>query len=169
MSSTEKEDRGAELVEGPAARLSSYLSEHGIEHELIEHPETMTARSEAREAHVPAAEMAKAVLLAEADEYLLAVVPASSRLDLEKTRELIGRAGVRLATESELAVLSPELELGALPILGPDVPATEVIDRGLLEHQRILCSAGDHRHAVSFPPGALMKVMEPIVADICAD
>jgi Ala-tRNA(Pro) deacylase len=155
------------LAEGPAARLSAYLSEKGVEHEIIEHSRTVTALSEALESKVPAANMAKPVLLSEADTYVLAVVPASSRLDLERTRELIGREGLRLATETELAVLGPNVEVGALPILGPDVPATELVDKRLLEHERIICSAGDHHHAVSFPPGALLELMDPIVADIC--
>src|SRR5680860_1199597 len=46
------------LAEGPAARLSAYLSEHGVEHEIIEHAKTVTALSEAHESKVPAANMA---------------------------------------------------------------------------------------------------------------
>lgn len=157
------------VEEGPAARIDNYLTEHDVDHEIIEHSESMTAMAEAREANVPPSHAAKPVLLSEADEYVLAVVPASARLDLEKAAEVIGREGLRLATESELAVVFPNLEVGALPIIGPDVPATEVIDGRLLEHERIICSAGDHRHAVSFPPGAVLELMDPIVADICAD
>jgi Ala-tRNA(Pro) deacylase len=158
---------GSGLAEGPAARLSAYLSDRGVEHEIIEHAKTVTALAEAHQSEVPADNMAKPVLLSEADTYVLAVVPASRRLDLDRTRDLIGREGLRLATEAELAVLGPNVEVGALPILGPDVPATELLDQRLLEHERITCSAGDHRHAVSFPPGALLELMDPIVADIC--
>ncbi len=161
------DDSGGALVEGPAGRIDAFLTEHGVEHEIVEHAETMSAAAEAREAGVPTADTAKGVLLAEADEYLLAVIPASHRLDLKKVRALVGRKGVRLATEAEMPGLSPNVELGALPVLGPDVPAAELVDERLLAHQRIICSAGDHRHAVRFPPGALLELMEPVIADLC--
>lgn len=162
-------ESGGALVEGPAGRIDAFLTEHGVEHEIVEHEETMSALAEAREAEVAAVDTAKGVLLVKADEYLLAVIPASHRLDLRKVRKLIGRKDVRLATEAEMPGLSPNIELGALPVLGPDVPATELVDERLLAHQRIICSAGDHRHAVRFPPGALLELMDPIIADICED
>jgi prolyl-tRNA editing enzyme YbaK/EbsC (Cys-tRNA(Pro) deacylase) len=61
----------------------------------------------------------------------------------------------------------PAFEVGALPPFGPLIPAPEVVDVRLLYHERILCGAGDHTHAVSIDPRELLRVAEPQVADIC--
>jgi prolyl-tRNA editing enzyme YbaK/EbsC (Cys-tRNA(Pro) deacylase) len=42
-----------------------------------------------------------------------------------------------------------------------------VLDGRLLEHERILCNAGDHRHGLLLDPHELVEVVQPRVADIC--
>ncbi len=162
-----------ELVPEAAARLEGYLNEHEVEYEVIEHDETMTALEEAHETGAAAEDVAKGVLLVlaaeEGEKNLLAVIPASRRLDLKKVQELVGAGELRLATEAEMGVIAPNLEIGALPPIGPDLPAAEVIDRRLLEHDRIVCNSGDHRHSVRIPPGAIVDLADPIVAEICED
>jgi prolyl-tRNA editing enzyme YbaK/EbsC (Cys-tRNA(Pro) deacylase) len=56
-----------------------------------------------------------------------------------------------------------------VPPFGPMVPAAEVIDRALLEQQRILCPAGDHRHSVLVDPREVVRITAASTADICAD
>jgi Ala-tRNA(Pro) deacylase len=158
----------SELATEPVGRLEHYLTEHGVEHEMIEHGETMTALAEAREAGVEADEAAKAVLLLQGDRHLMAVIPASARLDLAKVAERVGDAEeLRLASEQEMKAIAPGLELGALPPIGPDLPAPELLDEQLLEHGRILCNSGDHRHSVLIPPGAILELADPIVGGFC--
>jgi prolyl-tRNA editing enzyme YbaK/EbsC (Cys-tRNA(Pro) deacylase) len=60
-------------------------------------------------------------------------------------------------------------EVGALPPLGPLLPAPEIVDRRLLEHEQILFSGGDHRHGVLIDPNDLVEVVQPTIADVCAD
>ena len=46
---------------------------------------------------------------------MLAVIPASQRLDLHKVRELLGASGaLQLATEAQMAEDFPTLEVGAV-------------------------------------------------------
>jgi Ala-tRNA(Pro) deacylase len=162
--------KGAGIAAEPVGRIERYLTEHGVEHEIIEHEEAMTALEEARRAGAPADDTAKGVLLVQGEEKsLLAVIPASRRLDLKKVRALVGNGELRLATEAEMSVTAPNLEVGALPAIGPDLPAAEIMDRRLLEHERIICNSGDRRHSVRIPPGAIVDLAGPIVADICQD
>jgi Ala-tRNA(Pro) deacylase len=160
---------GDAMVGAPVTRLSQYLDERGIVHDVKTHDEAMTALAEARESGTPADQTAKGVLLHADDGYRLAVIPASHRLDLKKVRKALGGGEVRFAVEDEMPVVSPGLELGALPPIGPDLPAPEVLDVRLLEHDRIACNPGDHRHSVVLRPGALVDVVQPTVADICQD
>jgi Ala-tRNA(Pro) deacylase len=150
------------------ARVTHWLEERGVEYELVTHPETFTAADEARAADVPAGQVAKTLALREEGSYRLVVIPASRRLDLSRLRELSGRSPhLRLATEHEIERDFPNFEVGALPPFGPLLPAPEIIDIRLLYHDRILCGAGDHGHAVSLDPRELLRIAEPQVADIC--
>jgi Ala-tRNA(Pro) deacylase len=168
MESAESTDE-ASLAEVPVERISRYLSEGGVAHEVVEHEETFTAMAEARAAGVAAGDAAKGVLLHTGDGYLLAVIPASERLDLTKVRRLTDQRGLRLATEAEMKVLQPDLEPGALPPFGHGFPTPEILDQRLSEHDRILCSAGDHRHSVWVDPKDIISLVEPTVADVCQD
>jgi Ala-tRNA(Pro) deacylase len=151
------------------ARVTHWLEERGVEHELVTHPETFTAADEAQAAGVPAGHTAKTLALRDQGSYRLVVIPASRRLDLSRVRELGGQSPhLRLATEHEIGRDFPTFEVGALPPFGPLLPAPEIVDIRLLYHDRILCGAGDHRHAVSLDPRELLRITEPQVADICA-
>ena len=159
----------APLEEVPVEHISRYLDEHQIAHEVVEHDASFTAEAEAHAAGVAAGDTAKSVLLHTGDGYLLAVLPASARLDLKKVQGVANEPQLRLATEAEMTVLYPDLQLGALPPFGPGFPAPEILDRRLLEHDRILCSAGDHRHSLLVDPKDIVSLAGPTVADICVD
>jgi Ala-tRNA(Pro) deacylase len=152
---------GLEMVTG-------FLDEQGVGYDLREHQRTETAVEEADAAGLPPSDVAKTIALRDGDDYRLAVIPASHRLDLAKAREALGAGeSLRLAKESEMKADFPQFEVGALPPLGPVVGAPEVLDRRLLEHEQILCNAGDHRHGLLLDPHELVEVVQPKVADIC--
>ena len=147
-----------------------YLEEHGVPHDVVDHDETFSAQAEARAAAVPPDHAAKSVLLREGEEYRLAVIPASERLDVRKAREALEASHpLRLATEAEMEADFGAFDIGAIPPLGPMLQAPEVIDRRLLAHERILCTAGDHRHSVLVDPNELSSIAEARVADVCEE
>jgi Ala-tRNA(Pro) deacylase len=149
---------------------TDFLRERGIDYEVVEHEATHSATEEATAAGVPPDHAAKTIVLRDGSDYRLAVIPASERLDLHKVRELL-KAGssLRLATEGEMDADFPAFELGALPPLGPLVPSAEIIDRRLLDHERILCHGGDQRHGLLLDPQDLVEIVQPRVADVCED
>lgn len=120
-------------------------------------------------AAVPPAHTAKAVMTCDARGYLLAVVPASERLDLTKLRRAASRPDLRLATERELASDFPQYELGALPPFGELFECSELIDVRLLGPNRILCNGGDHRHSIVVHPDELRYASGSGVADLVAE
>jgi Ala-tRNA(Pro) deacylase len=148
--------------------VAAYLDSQGVQYEVIEHRQAFTAAAEARAAGVEADDAAKTLALRDEAGYRLAVIPASERLDLQKVRELLGNdEQLRLASEDEMGADFGAFELGALPPFGSMLGAPEVIDRRLLDHDRILCSGGDHRHSVLVDPKEIVRVADPDVADIC--
>ena len=150
------------------AAITEFLDATGIAYEVVEHEPTMSATAEARETHRPQEQVAKTLVLQDGGGYALAVVPASERLDIHKLRVLLGATkSLRLATEAEIARDFPTLEVGAAPPFGPMLPRAEVIDRRLLEEDRIVCAGGDHRHSVVLSPRDVARVTGAATADIC--
>ena len=152
----------------PLDATTGYLDEQGVAYEVVEHGERFTAAAEARAAGMEPQNAAKSLLLKDDEGYELVVIPASERLDLKKVRQALDRE-LRLATEQEMEADFAQFELGALPPVGPMLPAPEVVDRRLLEHDRVLCNAGDHRHSVLVDPRELIRVAGAQLADLCQD
>ena len=158
-----------DLATTRAASVVEYLAAEGVDHTLIEHDPTMSAAQEARATGEPAHKVAKTIVL-EDRGYVLAVVPGDERLDLHKLRELLGATkSLRLATEAEMADLFPSFEVGAVPPFGPGFPKLEVVDRRLLDEDRVLCAAGDHRHSVALDPSEIVRITGAVTADVCED
>lgn len=151
----------------PLTRALQQLDAAGVTYEVVQHTATYTAEDEARAAGRDAPETAKTLVLTDRDRTRLAVIPAGRRLDIERARVALGATGaLRLATEHEIARRFPGYEVGALPPFAGDALA-EAIDSRLLARDRILCAAGDHRHAVLLNPRDLLRFGSPRVADLC--
>jgi Ala-tRNA(Pro) deacylase len=150
--------------------VASYLEEQGVAHEVVEHPTRYSAAADARAAGLEPDDAAKTILLRDDEGYKVVVIPASHRLDLHKLRELLGAdSSLRLAAEHEIAADFEAFEVGAVPPFGPLLPAPEVVDRRLLEHDRVMCSGGDHRHGVMLDPNEIVRIAKPQVGDVCQD
>ena len=70
--------------------------------------------------HVPGRSVAKSVLVKAGEEFVLAVLPATSRVDLDRLGEALRVAdgSVRLATRDEVARIFANCEPGAIPAFG---------------------------------------------------
>lgn len=153
-----------------AATLSAFLSGHGVVHKVIEHEPAFSAAAEARASHVPAHEAAKTVVLEDRGAYLLALVPASERVDLRKVRDIFGAgASLRMATEREIAEHFSQFEVGAVPPFGHPLFAGEIVDQRLTTIERVLCATGDHRHSILLTPADVVRLAGARVGDICQD
>ncbi len=157
-------------MSGPIDMLCGYLDENGVEYEVVEHPERFTAASEARASGVSPENAVKDVVLKSGGTYIVAVIPASERLDLQKVRVLL-KTDERpsLASETEIAARFPEYEVGALPPFAPIHQLPEIVDRRLLDHSRVLCSGGDHRHSLRVDPSDIVRLGDATVADLCQE
>jgi Ala-tRNA(Pro) deacylase len=149
------------------AAATAFLERRGVPYEVVEHEPTHSAAAEARAAGMPPAHVAKTVVLRDAEALSLAVIPASERLDMQRVKDELGSRGLRLVTEEEMAERFHGVEVGAVPPFGPMFDALELVDERLLDQDRILCSGGDHEHAILVDPRDLVQAGEARVADIC--
>jgi Ala-tRNA(Pro) deacylase len=142
-----------------APRLKWYLDTRGVAYEVLPHPRSSTSAETARSARVPAGSLAKAVLLEDDRGYLMAIVPASHRVVLERVGEQLHRALV-LATEDELATLFEDCDAGAMPPLGEPYHVATVYDDALAELSEIWFEAGDHEDVVHMKGEAFLRLLE---------
>ena len=144
------------------------LNRRGLDYELLPHPRTQTARAEANAVGIAANAVAKTVVLTTDRGYVRAVVPASERLDLGKTRDLLDDRHSRLATEAELSAAYPAFELGAVPPFGGPSGDRVILDLGLAKLDEVVLEAGSHDQSVKMHTSDLLTLSGAEVADICA-
>ncbi|MBE0622623.1 MAG: YbaK/EbsC family protein [Burkholderiales bacterium] len=132
---------------GIAMKLSDYLEVNQVEYEVLNHSHSGNSMQTARASNVPAHCVAKAVVLEDDTHAVMAVLPASRRLQL---RELQARSGqaLRLATEAELKGLFVDCEPGAVPPVGAVYGMETIWDDSLMEQPETYFEAGDHETLV---------------------
>jgi Ala-tRNA(Pro) deacylase len=130
-----------------AAQLLTYLAAQGAAYDVLEHPPTISAKETAHQARVPSDHMLKAVLLRDRNGYMLAVLPASDRLDLGRLRISLHRR-VRLATENEIATQFSDCMPGAIPALGAAYHVDMLVDDSLGNRPDVYFEGGDHRSLI---------------------
>jgi len=130
-----------------AAQLTKYLATHGATYDVVEHQPTISAKETAQQARIPSDRMLKAVLLRDKHSYVLAVLPASERLNLGRIRISLDRR-VRLATEEEIAKVLSDCEPGAIPAIGAAYNLDMLVDDTLGNRSDVYFEGGDHRSLI---------------------
>jgi Ala-tRNA(Pro) deacylase len=137
--------------------VTDYLTERGVGFQVVPHRRAFTSLQEARELGVAADEVLKTVALWTGGKYVLAVVPASRRLELRLVRQALEDPAARLATEAELGADFPGYELGALPPLGSLLGVPLLVDPEVLGHEVVVFAAGTETESVRVATGELFR------------
>lgn len=128
-------------------RLDEFLSRNHVSFERLRHPSTYTANRIAQSLHVPGRKMAKSVLVRTSHGYMLVVLPASSRINMDHLRLELGDPEADLATEDEIEQLFADCERGAMPPFGSLYHLPTVMDESLAQDE-IVFEGQDHEEAV---------------------
>jgi len=142
-----------------ARRLRWFLDESGLPYEVLPHPHSQSSADTAREARVPADKLVKPVLLEDERGYLMAVVPASARVDLRSLREQTHRV-LELASEREIEELFADCERGAMPALGAPYRIPTVYEDSLTGLRDVYFEAGDHEDLVHMRAGDFLALLD---------
>ena len=141
-----------------ARTLQHYLDDSGIPYEIMPHRREVTATRIAEAAHIPGKAMAKSVLLTTDHGYLLAVVPASRRVDLAQlSHRLDERLG--LASEAEAETMFLDCDRGAMPATGQAYGMRVIVDDRLGKLEDIYFEAGDHENLIHVAHGDFERLM----------
>ena len=126
-----------------APTLRRYLVAENIQYDEIPHEPTMSSTRTAQACHVSGDRVAKGVVLRRDGGYMLAVMPASHRLDLSELKVKIGD-DVDMATETEINRLFADCANGAVPAIGVCYGLDLIIDDSIDKQPEIYVEAGDH-------------------------
>lgn len=146
-------------------RLKQFLEENKVAFEVHLHPETFTAQEIAAALHVPGKELAKVVIVKVAKGFLMAVLPASYKIDWEKLKDMANEPEARLATEAEFKDLFPDCEVGAMPPFGNLYNLTLYADQSLTDNKWILFQAGNHIDTVKMKYDDFIRLAQPKMED----
>ena len=94
-----------------AASVQDCLAREGVHYDMIAHERTRDSNHTAQAAHIPGDRLAKCVMLEDDKGYLMAVIPASHKVDLGAVHRQLNRP-LGLATDRELVELFKDCEAG---------------------------------------------------------
>jgi Ala-tRNA(Pro) deacylase len=132
---------------GIALSLQQYLDDQHIDYDVMVHERTRCSSRTAEVSHVPGDCLAKAVVLTREGGYVLAVVPASCRVQLDAIQQML-HCPVGMASEEEIATLFPDCDVGAVPPVGAPYALEAIVDDSLDRQGDIYLEGGDHRSLI---------------------
>ncbi len=124
--------------------IIDFVTQKGVEFSVLAHQPTETSLESAHAAHVSAKRVAKGVLLRTDTGYLLAVLPASHELMLDRV-EHYTNLPVSLAAEESLGNIFTDCSPGAVPALAPAYGLRSIVDLTLAYATEVYFEAGDHK------------------------
>ncbi len=141
-----------------APTIQNYLRETGIEYDLVPHSPSYTASQSAQSAHISGDALAKGVLLNTDHGYMMAVVPASKKVDLSglshTMKERLGLAG-----EDEIDMIFDDCDPGAAPACASAYAMRVVVDTSLDNQDDLYLESGDHETLIHVKKAAFARLM----------
>lgn len=148
-----------------ARKLKEYLDENKVPYKVATHQEVYTAQEVAASLHVPGKELVKVVIIKAKNKFIMAVLPADYKVNIEKVRTLLHDSEARLATEGEFKSLFPDCDVGAMPPFGNLYNVGVYVDKSLAEDEDIVFQAGSHVETIKMKYKDFDRIVGPEVVD----
>ncbi len=121
--------------------IREFLQGRHVPYELLLHRPSPSAAHRAQSVHVTGGQVAKGVLVRAGGGYVLAVLPATHRIDLERLGATIHSTGLTIATEDEVEAVFSNCERGAVPPFGSQYGLRTIVDASLAGGSEIVIDA----------------------------
>lgn len=133
-----------------ATSITQFLSHQGLPVHPLHHHHTRSTFDTACAAHIPADQVAKAVVLKDRLGHLsMAVIPASHKLQI-MTLNMILHKQLRLADEQDLYDKFGDCQPGAIPPMAMPYGMEWIVDKALSSQPTVYCGSGDHGILLKF-------------------
>lgn len=145
----------------PTQKLKKYLDEQNIKYITLSHSEAYTAQEIAATAHVKGDEFPKTVILKVDGKLVMAVLPASYKIDFNALESLGLGQNVRLANEMEFKDNFPECEVGAMPPFGNLYDMPVYASESLMRNKEIAFNSGNHKELIKMETKDFVNLVHP--------
>ncbi len=129
-------------------RVKKFLDENGINYEVFEHESSFTAQEVVAAEHEPGKSVAKPVIVKAGEEYVMCVLPACYKIDMDALKSELAVDSVELISEAEVGEIFSDCDLGAEPPFGNLYDLLTVMDRSLEGDEYILFQFGTHEKSI---------------------
>jgi len=147
------------------APLREFLDENDVRYVIITHSLAYTAQEVAASAHISGKELAKTVIVKVDGKMVMAVLPASDKIDFGSLQEALGASEVELAHEEDFADMFPDCEVGAMPPFGNLYDMEVLVASTLAEDEEVAFNAGTHRELIRMAYRDYEKLVQPRMVD----
>lgn len=151
----------------PVKKLKEYLDSHRVEYVTINHSLAYTAQRIAASAHISGKDIAKTVVLKADGKMIMAVLPASCKINLDMLKSAINASAVDIASEKEFGALFPDCEVGAMPPFGNLYGMDVYVAERLTQDEEIAFNAGSHRELIKLAYQDFEKLVKPKIVKFC--
>lgn len=146
-------------------RLREFLEAHVARFDVVAHEATISAQEQAAAMHLPGATVAKVLVVKERDGFVMAVVPASSEVDLDRLKGLIGHGEIRLATVEEIRDVVDDCTPGMIPPFGALYGLRTFVDERLSLAPQVTAPAGDPCTAIRLSSAEFRRLAGATLGD----
>lgn len=145
--------------------ITDYLTQRSIRFHHVLRPPAPTAARRAHASHLAGGSVAKGVLLLSGDQYLLAVLPSTHRIDLVQLAKILTLDELKLADEDDLELVFHDCQRGSAPPFGRLYGIPVVVDRGLASNSEILLDGHCRHEAYRVNCEDFVAIEKPTIAD----
>jgi Ala-tRNA(Pro) deacylase len=151
-----------------ATKLKEYLDNNQVKYNVLTHEIAYTAQDTAAATHVSGKELAKSVVVNADDKFVLAILPANLKVDMERLKNVLNAGAVRLAHESEFGSLFPGCDRGAMPPFGNLYGIDVCVDESLTRDDEIVFNACTHVDAIRMRYEDFERLAKPRVVSFAS-
>ena len=149
----------------PLDTLQRFLDKKGVTYLRLQHSSAYTAQEIAAAAHVPGRELAKTVMVKLDYRLIMAVLPASHKIDFELLKRGTGAKHAALATEADFKDIFPDCDTGAMPPFGNLYGVPVYVSSSLALDEDIAFNACSHTDLIKMPYADFARIVRPIVLE----
>jgi Ala-tRNA(Pro) deacylase len=146
-------------------KISRHLQKAGVPFRVRKHARAVTAQELAASVHMSGYRVAKAVLVEVDGKRLMAVLPATRVIDVQRLANAMGALAVRLMGESEFATLFSDSDVGAEPPFGSLYGLPVLMDRSLAHAGPLILRGGSHEEALELQFDDFARLERPRLED----
>ncbi len=146
-------------------KLLSYLDQKKVGYKILKHRTVYTAYDAAKTMRAKLDQIAKTLVVKADKIYLLAVLPATRRLDLGKLKKITKAKKLEIAKENVMKKVF-KTKPGAVVPFGGLYKVPVFIDKTLLKAKQIITGAGTHEDSMVMTEKNFLKAVgEATIAD----